>query len=461
MIGLSYALDYQWTSFSKANKPVMMPPTAFCSGSTVTGNLASGGDCYFKIGESGANYSLKTLYNASGVEYLTSAPTPFAWATTGALPRYDSPSSVTGSNILIASGSTWFYRDPIKSNLFIWKNTARTGRSNFWFIFGNGNYSATAGINNLVIWGTLNYITATASASNASVIWWTNNYINGIGTNSAIIWGNANALNAGWNNMLNSVIVWWFSNSMQGSDVNWGSAIVWWNGNIINLNHSFEAILWWSNNTLWWANLSYAQNSVILWWGSNSIKSTSTSPNSSAIVAGLNNWIYSNQSIILWGNKNNINEGAHNSLAMGSWTTVVYKDTFAFNNSWAYSTTVTGSFLVRAYGGMRVGWGIYDLLGNAYITSSAIAGIMTGYTVSWAIVRPWTGTQVPTSKAVVDYIDLSAQNLGDIITTGAYYLSNTWNTTVDWTWRITTSWWNLSFQMYTGWVWVEKWNILQ
>jgi len=65
---------------------------------------------------------------------------------------------------------------------------------------------------------------------------------------------------------------------------------------------------------------------------------------------------------------------------------------------------------------------------------------------------PWSNSYIPTTKAVADYLEASAQNLGDVITTWAYVLSGAVKR------QITLSWSNLSFQLYTGWAWVEKWN---
>lgn len=72
---------------------------------------------------------------------------------------------------------------------------------------------------------------------------------------------------------------------------------------------------------------------------------------------------------------------------------------------------------------------------QSYLPTSRLA---TSFT------RPGSDNYIPTSKAVVDYIDLASQNLGDVITTGYYYISGAVQ------WRIGLSGNNLSFQAYTG-----------
>lgn len=617
-----FALSYQRTSFSKANKPVTMPPTQFCSGTTVTGTEAIGWTCYLKVGESGANYSLVPLYDVDGNIFLTGwALSPYVtlvfltgnyyntgevdlkiswllsykWAwdmstgtfphpintweyyiidvagtgwstwygngdmiiankkkstatsstdfdhvvntvwpevdpifeansgvyfnahsgeyytnnplwyitwysesdpiwnsvsgnyatksyvtwlwyitwvslpgTTWAMPMYVGNGTVTGSDVAIANNTTWLYRNPINWNFYVWYNSWRDTAKNLNFIFWYkhiyttwkyGNYNAMLGWSSNVIWNT----NGDPGINWSSIIWWNANWIK-YGNYNAIIWGNTNIMctntNSNWcdntliaggssntisndgssNAYHNNTIVWGASNtvnmwSYNGIFSSYTSRIGFWN----NYNTQYNNIFGGNNNTIY-----LAKNGQTIIWGQNNTWWATYE----TIIWGQNNINLGDYSTIIWWNLNNINANAQNSYALGSWTTVTYKDTFAFNNWWAYSTTVTGSFLVNAYWGMRVGYGIFDLAWNAYLTGVAWRTYLPS---TWTITRPGVTTEVPTSKAVVDYIDLASQNLGDVITTWYYYISGAVNR------RIGLSGNNLSFQAYTGWAWAEKW----
>jgi hypothetical protein len=65
-------------------------------------------------------------------------------------------------------------------------------------------------------------------------------------------------------------------------------------------------------------------------------------------------------------------------------------------------------------------------------------------------------TQIPTTYAVSTYLNTIALDLGDMMTTGSYLITAT-GTVTQGSWRTTISWGNLSFQVYTGGAWVEKW----
>ena len=541
-----YALDYQWTSFSKSNKPVMMPATAFCSGSTASGSYASGGDCYFKIGESGANYSLVPLYDANGNAYST------GWWPGGWLQRTDVTTWIAepGSNILIPSekatvdyiynlaqnigdaiiswylyitgwnnyirlgsswdrislqhltggtwveeneydplftaweaanygangtiainngsgnytwsdrvvptGATWFFYDPIRWNLFVWLNSSPWNSAN--------------STNTVILWGQNNNANQTTTRNNSAVIAGMNNKMWGIA--SAIVWGSGNII--------------WVHPSYWSSHYN--DFIWWWTTNVINAWYN-SAIIWWTLNTLWqssnpyfskesviiWGNTNYLQwlNAIVLWWNNNTIFldpntvwwafiSTSyntiwATANSRTLTNAIVIWWYWHtfwtpivNPVIIWWSWNTISANANNSYAFGQKLTVAYADTFAFNNNWTYSTPTSWVFLVNAYGGMRVNWWIYDLSGNTYLLMLTWRTYLPS---TWTITWPGTGAEVPTSKAVVDYIDLSAQNLWDIITTGWYYWSPvSWQTTT-WMWRSTYTWDTVSTELYTGWIW--------
>ena len=79
MAGSTYALDYQWTSFSKLNKPITLPATQFCSWATASGSIVTGWDCYMKIWESGFIYTYAELFNASGDVYKTASNFYTTW----------------------------------------------------------------------------------------------------------------------------------------------------------------------------------------------------------------------------------------------------------------------------------------------------------------------------------------------------------------------------------------------
>ena len=104
-------------------------------------------------------------------------------------------------------------------------------------------------------------------------------------------------------------------------------------------------------------------------------------------------------------------------------------------NSWTYFNANSGSYF------------------NTYIS-----GYISGYSVVNSFVRPGLSTVIPTTQAVVDYIDLASQSLGSIITTWAYVLSGNGTAPIGMTWQriIMISGGNLSFQVFTGNARVEK-----
>jgi hypothetical protein len=67
-----------------------------------------------------------------------------------------------------------------------------------------------------------------------------------------------------------------------------------------------------------------------------------------------------------------------------------------------------------------------------YITGAALSGYLTGFTESDPVFMsylatgftyPGSDSYVPSTKAVADYIEAMALNLGDVITTGGFYIS--------------------------------------
>jgi hypothetical protein len=123
-----------------------------------------------------------------------------------------------------------------------------------------------------------------------------------------------------------------------------------------------------------------------------------------------------------------------NSFLTGGATSGVY---LTIANSWVYFNTYSGTY--------------YTSNPLWYITWLSLSWYLSGYTVAtgdW--VYSWDSTILASTRATSEYIDTYSQSLGDIYTTGYYYVS--WATIS----RLGLLSWVMTMEDYTGGVWVPQ-----
>lgn len=413
-IGGVFATNYIRTSFYKVWTPVTMPATQFVSGWSVTGTYASWytitwGTILFQMGQSGKNYSFLPLVDSWWVAYLTS------WAiwpqgNTGAI-------WATG-----AVGATWA-RGTTGASF-----TATSSTVNAF----NGNAVLTY----FVFPTTLAYS-----------VWQAVIMADAVDPTQYNIWYVLSA--SAWLLQIQTTrTTWtWFSS-------NWDINLIWFDG------------------TQWAMGATGARGTTGSVW---------------ATGANGSNWITG----AIWAtgaNGSNWATGATGLLQAGTFTgTIPYWNGSAWitsSNALFYTTwvlTLSGNLVLSSYasaiclGTTSTGLVINSTSGSVYglisgfVTAqsgtyfttniwSYLSWYISGYSVVNSFVRPWLSTVIPTTQAVVDYIDILSQSLGSIITTWAMVWS--WNgtppiaCTEDNRTQFIT-WWNLRTQVCSGAVWVD------
>lgn len=159
-------------------------------------------------------------------------------------------------------------------------------------------------------------------------------------------------------------------------------------GTITNLtNKSFRVAMpsYWSDTELWvgviGASSTSSSTTVNFWWG------------------------------LIWASAtNNIWFYTSTSRTGDSWTSRMTIDS---GGNVGIGTQTPTEKLVVSWNIKILSWTIYDEAGYKYITG----------TITTGIVYPWVDTKIPTEKAVATYAETWLQDLGDVITTGYYYVS--------------------------------------
>lgn len=116
---------------------------------------------------------------------------------------------------------------------------------------------------------------------------------------------------------------------------------------------------------------------------------------------------------------------------------------FLLNNTWVLVKSIIGKVDIQSVSWTYISGWLYDSLNNPYITWAALSGYLTGYTetdpiwmansgdyiprtsVTTGMTYPWSDTLIPSEKAIYSLLDGIAEDLGDVLTTGWYYISGT------------------------------------